>query len=69
MASTVKLNNDCEALPSVINYDRKCDATIWSVNQMSSCDVFIIQATGSFTTKFTSVKNSSVRCKTVNCTA
>jgi hypothetical protein len=37
MASTVKLNNYCEALPSVINYDRKRDATIWN----SQSDVII----------------------------
>jgi hypothetical protein len=41
MASTIKLNNDHKALLSVINYDRKCDATIWSIT-----DVLIVQATG-----------------------
>ncbi len=32
MASTIKQNYDHRASASVINYDRKCDATIWSVN-------------------------------------
>ncbi len=31
MASTIKLNYDRKALASVINYDHKCDATIWSI--------------------------------------
>jgi len=31
MASTIKLNHDRKALASFINYDRKCDATIWSI--------------------------------------
>jgi hypothetical protein len=37
MASTIDLSNDCEALASVINYDRKRDATIWN----SQSDVII----------------------------
>ncbi len=31
MASTIKLNYDPKALASVVNYDHKRDATIWSV--------------------------------------
>jgi hypothetical protein len=34
MTSTIKLNYDRKALASAINCDRKCDATIWSVNMM-----------------------------------
>ncbi len=35
MASALKLNYNCKALASGINYDRKCDATIWSINLIS----------------------------------
>ncbi len=31
MASTIKLYYDFYVLASVVNYDRKCDATIWSI--------------------------------------
>ncbi len=31
MGSTLKINYDRKALASVVNYDRKHDATIWSV--------------------------------------
>ena len=41
MANTIKLNYDCKALASVINYDRKHGATIWSVNVMSSFTIVI----------------------------
>ncbi len=36
MTSTIKLNYPHKALACVINYDHKCDATIWSVNLMLS---------------------------------
>jgi hypothetical protein len=36
MVSTIDPSNDCEALASVINYDRKSDATILSGNLFSS---------------------------------
>ncbi len=36
MACTIKLNYNRKAFASVINYDRKRDATIYSVNLMSS---------------------------------
>jgi hypothetical protein len=32
MAGTIKLNYDRKALASVVNYDRKRDATIWSIS-------------------------------------
>jgi hypothetical protein len=32
MENTIKLNYDCKALAKVVNYDRYCDTTIWSVN-------------------------------------
>jgi hypothetical protein len=46
MASTIKLNYDRKALASVINYDRKCDATIWLIPTIIiySCKTFIVQA-------------------------
>jgi hypothetical protein len=31
MASTLKINYDHKALASVVNYDRKHDATVWSI--------------------------------------
>jgi hypothetical protein len=36
----------CEPLVSVVNYDRKCDATIWSVpwNTIYDYKTFIVQA-------------------------
>jgi hypothetical protein len=51
MVSTVKLNYDCKALASVINYARKFVATIWSVNLTLSFTIvslFIIEGTGGF---------------------
>ncbi len=41
MASTIKLNNDSKVLATVINYNRKCDNTIWSANMMSSFTIVI----------------------------
>jgi hypothetical protein len=41
MARTIKLNYDCKALNSVINYDHKHDATIWNVNLMLSITIVI----------------------------
>jgi len=35
MDSNIKLNYDHKALASVVNYDRKRDATIWSINLTS----------------------------------
>ncbi len=32
MSCTIKLNYDRKDLAGVVNYNRKCDATIWSVN-------------------------------------
>jgi hypothetical protein len=48
MASAINLNYNHKAIASVVNYDCKCDATIWSVNLTSTftiVNVFIIQAT------------------------
>jgi hypothetical protein len=36
MAGTIRLNYDRLTLASVVNYDHKRDATIWSINLMSS---------------------------------
>ncbi len=33
MASTTKLNYDCKAFASVVNYDHKCDTTIWRITK------------------------------------
>ncbi len=41
MASTIKLNYNHKALGSVINYNRKPDATIQSVNLTSSFTIVI----------------------------
>ncbi len=51
MVSTIELNYVCKALASVNNYDRKCDATIWSVNLTLSftiVNLFIKEGTGGF---------------------
>ncbi len=42
MTSTIKLNYNCKALAIVVNYDRKCDATIWNINLTSSSFTIII---------------------------
>jgi hypothetical protein len=44
MASTIKLKYDHKALASVVNFDHKCDATIWSVPYDHK--TFKVQATG-----------------------
>jgi hypothetical protein len=41
MATTLKLNYNCKAFASVIDYDCKRDATIWSINLMSSFTIAI----------------------------
>jgi hypothetical protein len=41
MVSTIKLNFDHKALASVINYDRKCDTTMWSMNLTLSITIII----------------------------
>jgi hypothetical protein len=41
IASTIKLNYNCKALASVINYDCKRDALIWSINLTSSFMIVI----------------------------
>ncbi len=51
MVNTIKLNYDCKALDIAVSYDRKCDATIWSVNLTLSftiVNLFIIEGTGGF---------------------
>ncbi len=46
VASTIRLNCNRKALLSVINYDRKCDVNICSINLVIyDRNVFIIQAT------------------------
>jgi hypothetical protein len=40
-ASTTKLNYDCKALASVINYHCECDTTIWIINLTSSFTIVI----------------------------
>ncbi len=41
MANTVNLNNDHEALASVVNYNCKRDVTIWCANLTSSFTMVI----------------------------
>jgi hypothetical protein len=41
IVSTIGLNYNPKALDSVINYDRKRDATIWSVNLTLSFTIVI----------------------------
>ncbi len=41
MVSIIKLNYDHKALACVVNYDRKHDATIWSVNLTVSFTIVI----------------------------
>jgi len=41
MASIIELNYDCKAVASVLNYNRKCDDTIWSINMTSSIMIVI----------------------------
>jgi hypothetical protein len=41
MASAIKLNYNCKALASVVNYDHKRDATMWCVSLTSSFTIII----------------------------
>jgi hypothetical protein len=68
MASTIKLNYDCKALASVINYDRKCDVTIWSVTDIViyNRNMFIIQETVQYQ-HFLNVVLSSIEMQTNWC--
>ena len=46
MTSTIKLNYDHKALASVVNCDRKCDATIWSVPYDHNLQLYNFYSTG-----------------------
>ncbi len=49
MTSTIKQNCDHKVLASVVNYDDKCEATIWCVNLTLSFTIvifFVIKAAG-----------------------
>jgi hypothetical protein len=48
IASTIKLNYNCKALASVVNYDHKCGDNLERQSYIISydCNMFIIQATG-----------------------
>ncbi len=46
MASAIKLNYDCKALPGVVNYDHKCDNNLERQSEVVICThkMFIITA-------------------------